>query len=933
MTDARKAARVAVINAPGDLDRIMKYYDALARRSRPNANALAHIKISWSLSEAQPTPDQAIAYTRDFLAAFAADVDATPMAHAPTIVAAHGDAMHRHVHVLLPLVSELGSPYLERKRYAPAVRSANERTAMQHLGTTQPPRTDPLPARVAQAETWNGKISLYSWMRDMMRRAGINPDAIVASDLPRLHALCAAHAITRVTFANGMRFEATDDRGHKVRIKASTLGIPGAFSKTPALWDYPAPTLTRGETFADFLNSPQSLTPFARSHERLADFQAARTRTQLGYFLRRGPRDDVVIVTDEGALRLNEKAVINGADLGPDFAEEQIRAEKTSRGWLLHFDRTSEPPNPLPFTTANGVPIIGSVQLTSSPLLLVRGTTQVVIRAPQDYIVASKLHLTGFAVPMTFTQDGYLGSALAEKLGYAGSAIVPRHARLAFNGSTWTIEPIDGRVAILDEHGIAMPLVGITPITDTTVLVLGDRTRITLDPSERAAKRERTDSKTPATNVVGQSKQAARNTIGDGRSREQRLENEAPSLEQAHAVVDTDRYAAYARALSSAGASEQRVEECVSRASSVSASAIAAHRAFLHRGDGKERAYAVADAMRDFAVKSLLWRAGHAEAEAQLATLLPTYAQAAVAAEPSLAGDFAQTFALGRDGLATRVPTSAMLTLLDLRATQGRRAFDEQLDENKNPRVDPRTNTPLLREEIVHTYFWGTSAHVDERENGEYVLNDGPVDAKAVDVALLLAAQRYGGRVTLSGSSEFVRSALARAVELGIEVTNENLREAYVEARDGFRSRQQSLEVPMKEQFKDIAYLKAYPAIETGMIPLDDHRAAHPDHLRFRVDGSVQRKTNDMQVTTLLQADDGTRMLSTLRSLFDAEHNRYVPLLTNDVLDLAFPEQGDPEIVRLDSPARKMAREARENEKERLNEQANDEQTLDANWQ
>ncbi|MHB8392595.1 MAG: relaxase/mobilization nuclease domain-containing protein [Acidobacteriaceae bacterium] len=126
VTDARKAARVAVINAPGDLDRIMKYYDALARRSRPNANALAHIKISWSLSEAQPTPDQAIAYTRDFLAAFAADVDATPMAHAPTIVAAHGDAMHRHVHVLLPLVSELGSPYLERKRYAPAVRSANE---------------------------------------------------------------------------------------------------------------------------------------------------------------------------------------------------------------------------------------------------------------------------------------------------------------------------------------------------------------------------------------------------------------------------------------------------------------------------------------------------------------------------------------------------------------------------------------------------------------------------------------------------------------------------------------------------------------------------------------------------------------------------------------------------------------------------------------
>jgi hypothetical protein len=101
------------------------------------------------------------------------------------------------------------------------------------------------------------------------------------------------------------------------------------------------------------------------------------------------------------------------------------------------------------------------------------------------------------------------------------------------------------------------------------------------------------------------------------------------------------------------------------------------------------------------------------------------------------------------------------------------------------------------------------------RDDGELIHLKNAHHTDAVDAAILFASEKFGGTIDLQGSRSFQRIALARAVELGVTVTNPELQaeqDRLIEARDARRAEAAAKHHPDTKLSKAFRAIAAEPA-------------------------------------------------------------------------------------------------------------------------
>lgn len=152
-------------------------------------------------------------------------------------------------------------------------------------------------------------------------------------------------------------------------------------------------------------------------------------------------------------------------------------------------------------------------------------------------------------------------------------------------------------------------------------------------------------------------------------------------------------------------------------------------------------------------------------------------------------------------------------------------------------RLEAEEEQPQSGGWLYHLDPPGTSQDVAEKRtfieeaDGRYHLGDHKTyDTDVVDAALLLMARRYGGRVSVYASGQQLDQVLGRAAALGIEVTNENLRDRYSKILDAARHDASTAEVSRRQTPLSSADSDAYAArvaIGADALPLHEAMQVH----------------------------------------------------------------------------------------------------------
>jgi hypothetical protein len=123
------------------------------------------------------------------------------------------------------------------------------------------------------------------------------------------------------------------------------------------------------------------------------------------------------------------------------------------------------------------------------------------------------------------------------------------------------------------------------------------------------------------------------------------------------------------------------------------------------------------------------------------------------------------------------------------------RAKNKPLDGIEGEEVDPlRRHTLAALDALIDqrrqmVVYRGTDGRDKFTDTGpRIVMHDKANDS--LEAALRLAAQKYGGKVDITGSSEFRERAARQAVRLGITVTNEDLRAVVADEQTKWQSSQ-----------------------------------------------------------------------------------------------------------------------------------------------
>jgi hypothetical protein len=277
VSDARKAAAVRFRHLPADLSLAHAFFSASADRASANAKPIAHIAISWPIHE-QPSIDEAFAYGEAFL-------ERMGFGDQSALLAAHDDATHRHIHIMLDRVGPDGR-VLAQNRIAEQLIDVRDELArefgFEELGRNVVPKAN----KIETAKAFNGRFTATEYAREALRRA--RPKSYAEYDAILWDTIGAV----RVPGKSGHRIELrVPDRTYYA--KGSAIGFGPKRTKTwgpqPPALDAP-PDRTPKDTYDAFLAREESLTPFAKAHPKRLEYERARREGmnvgQLGRFLR-----------------------------------------------------------------------------------------------------------------------------------------------------------------------------------------------------------------------------------------------------------------------------------------------------------------------------------------------------------------------------------------------------------------------------------------------------------------------------------------------------------------------------------------------------------------------------------------------------------------------------------------------------------------------
>lgn len=512
ITDCRKAVLVQLDNLPTNLD-VAKHalIDSIAR-VHGNAKPFIHAKVSWDLTEAQPTPSEASDYLREVFLRLGQRLGAPDFEQQPQIYAAHGDADHRHAHGLIDRVDDEGRVFFS-ERIADEVVQINAELADERGFRAPGWRPEVRPARLVNAEAWNGRRTFAWWLRDQLRRAGVR----VASATPaEIDAALAGKGVQREFISGGLRFIYNGARTY--RAKASDVGIPSSLTRNRALWPPPPPLTQTGDTYDRFLRSDESLTDFARAHPRRAEYERAVARGErvgaLGKYLRREPpratttiedpttltpppdttKPSLRIAAGEHRIELLDKALL-GAEFFPElFGTDDTVLDMHAR---VEFDseRSAWVLTPVGPTELDGRDLqpLTSLALTPGDHRLRLGRTMLTVtemqrsRAAQEQEMAERkpLHVVGPKGTHVVQDELLIGTETMPEMHGSGAA--KRHARIAFdtNVNSWRVDALELPIKIGKDGTVLEAGASALLNPDEAVPLVIGSTRFSIAPQSR----------------------------------------------------------------------------------------------------------------------------------------------------------------------------------------------------------------------------------------------------------------------------------------------------------------------------------------------------------------------------------------------------------------------------------------------------------------